>query len=135
MGAGVWARDSNGHCLAWLAHRIPRPGDGELAEDWAAREAIQLALHQGWRHVILEGDCVNLICKLAGRKGDLSPIGPLIFDILCFACNFLSCHFNWVRRSGNAVARFLAQTATGVEEGDSVIPYSVLGLLSLDNRE
>ncbi|KAK4394374.1 hypothetical protein Sango_1908200 [Sesamum angolense] len=82
------ARNSKGHCLAWLAHRVPRSGVGEVVEAWAAREAIQLALRHGWRR--------------------------------------------WVRRSGNAVAHFLAQIASGIEEGGYVAPCSVLGLMSLD---
>ncbi|KAL0396039.1 UNVERIFIED_CONTAM: Retrovirus-related Pol polyprotein from transposon RE1 [Sesamum calycinum] len=32
MGVGVVARNSQGQCLAWMAHRVPRAGDGELAE-------------------------------------------------------------------------------------------------------
>ncbi|KAL0320364.1 UNVERIFIED_CONTAM: hypothetical protein Sradi_5297900 [Sesamum radiatum] len=48
MGVGVVVRDLNGHFLAWLAHKVSYSKDGELAEAWAAREAIQLALRQGW---------------------------------------------------------------------------------------
>ncbi|KAK4410308.1 hypothetical protein Sango_0103800 [Sesamum angolense] len=101
-------------------------------EAWATREAIQFALWRGWYHVVLEGDCRTLIQKLAAGQGDLSLTGPLIFDILCFAGCFSSCHFSWIKRSGNGVAHFLTQTATGCVEGDSNVPSSVLGLLSSD---
>ncbi|KAL0359843.1 UNVERIFIED_CONTAM: hypothetical protein Sangu_0833700 [Sesamum angustifolium] len=84
MGVGAVARDSRGHCLAWLTHRIPRPGVGEVAEAWAAREAIQLALRHGWCRVVFEGDCVSLIRKLVNQQRDLSIVGPLVSDILYF---------------------------------------------------
>ncbi|KAL0403885.1 UNVERIFIED_CONTAM: putative mitochondrial protein [Sesamum radiatum] len=81
---------------------------GELAEAWVAREAIQLDVRYGWRRVILEGDCAVLIRKLGSRTEDLSPLGPLVNDILGFSNSFLSCQFSWIPRLGNGVAHFLA---------------------------
>ncbi|KAL0399727.1 UNVERIFIED_CONTAM: putative mitochondrial protein [Sesamum radiatum] len=132
MGIGVIARDSQGQCVAWMTHRIRRAGFGELAESWAAREAIQFALRRGWRRVVLEGDCLNLIRKLNAGQGDLSFTGPLVLDIQYFAAKFSSCQFSWIKRSGNSVVHFLAQTANGYVEGGSIVPPSVLGLLSSD---
>ncbi|KAL0374065.1 UNVERIFIED_CONTAM: hypothetical protein Sradi_3322200 [Sesamum radiatum] len=93
MGVGAVARDSDGHCLAWLAHRVSCSEFGELAEAWAAREAIQLALRKGWRLVVLEGNCAGLIQKLDIRLEDLSVIGPSVADIRLLARQFLSCRF------------------------------------------
>ncbi|KAL0289852.1 UNVERIFIED_CONTAM: putative mitochondrial protein [Sesamum angustifolium] len=36
MGVGMVARDATGLGLAWLSLRVPRAGDGEMAEAWAA---------------------------------------------------------------------------------------------------
>ncbi|KAL0308895.1 UNVERIFIED_CONTAM: hypothetical protein Sradi_5831800 [Sesamum radiatum] len=135
IGVGAVARDSRGHCLAWLTHRVPGSGVGEVAVAWVAREAIQLALRHGWRRVVLEGEYVSLIRKLENQQRDLSSIGLLVSNILYFASHFSSCQFSWVRRSGNAVAHFLAQIVSGIEERGSVAPCSVLGLMSLDIGE
>ncbi|KAL0361676.1 UNVERIFIED_CONTAM: putative mitochondrial protein [Sesamum radiatum] len=132
MGIGVIARDSQGQCVAWMTHRIRRAGFGELAETWAAWEAIQFALRRGWRRVVVEGDCLNLIRKLNAGQGDLSLTGPLVLDIQYFAAKFSSCQFSWIKRSGNSVAHFLAQSANGYVEGGSIVPPSVFGLLSSD---
>ncbi|KAL0367965.1 UNVERIFIED_CONTAM: hypothetical protein Scaly_1015400 [Sesamum calycinum] len=132
MGIGVVARNPQGQCTAWLAQHVNHVGDGESAEAWAAREAIQLAVQKDWRSVVIEGDCAPLIQKLDSRVRDFSSIGPIVYEILSFVECFLHCHFNWVQRSGNEVAHFLAQTTTSYVEGDSIVPPSVLDLLSAD---
>ncbi|KAL0443983.1 UNVERIFIED_CONTAM: hypothetical protein Slati_2121000 [Sesamum latifolium] len=47
MGIGVVARDEYGSCIAWISHSLNKVRHGELAEAWAAVEAIQLATRQG----------------------------------------------------------------------------------------
>ncbi|KAK4394012.1 hypothetical protein Sango_1872000 [Sesamum angolense] len=132
MGIGAVARNPQGQCTTWLAQHVNHVGDGELAETWAAREAIQLAVRKDWRSVVIEGDCAPLIQKLCSGVRYFSSIGPIVYEILSFVECLLHCHFNWVQRSGNEVAHFLAQTTTSYVEGDSVVPPSVLGLLSAD---
>ncbi|KAL0410148.1 UNVERIFIED_CONTAM: hypothetical protein Slati_3604500 [Sesamum latifolium] len=56
MGIGIIARDERGRVLAWVSRRIEKKIHSEMAEAWAAREAIQLAIRHGWSSVILEWD-------------------------------------------------------------------------------
>ncbi|KAL0357534.1 UNVERIFIED_CONTAM: putative mitochondrial protein [Sesamum calycinum] len=132
IGVGIVARDSQGRCIAWLSHRVIRAGSGEMAEAWAAREAIQLAVRKGWRKVVIEGDCAPLIKKLADIIRDSSSLDPVVADILKYADNFHLCLFSWVKPSGNAVAHHLAQSAVSREEGISVVSPTILDLLSAD---
>ncbi|KAL0365727.1 UNVERIFIED_CONTAM: hypothetical protein Sangu_0670300 [Sesamum angustifolium] len=132
IGVGIVARDSQGQCMAWLSHRVFCAGNGELAEAWAAQEAIQLAVRKGWRKVVIEGDCASLIKKLADSIRDSSLLDPLVADILRYADNFHLCLFSWVKRSGNAVAHHLAQSVVGHVEGISIVFPTMLDLLSAD---
>ncbi|KAL0423347.1 UNVERIFIED_CONTAM: putative mitochondrial protein [Sesamum radiatum] len=135
MGVGVVARDATGLGLAWLSLRVPRAGDGEMAEAWAAPEALQLALRRGWSSVVLEGDNTNLMRKLEARERDFSPIGPIVFDINYLADKFLVVHFSLIRRIGNAITHFFARSAFISIEGGSVVPPAALRLLTLDSHE
>ncbi|KAL0352330.1 UNVERIFIED_CONTAM: hypothetical protein Scaly_1621700 [Sesamum calycinum] len=90
LGAGVVARDKNGACVAWLSRRFDRLGNAEIAEAMAAKEAIHLAVQRGWRSIIIEGDCANLIHKLQASEPDYSVTGPIVMDIQEAASNFLS---------------------------------------------
>ncbi|KAL0349669.1 UNVERIFIED_CONTAM: hypothetical protein Sradi_4116100 [Sesamum radiatum] len=108
MGVGVVARNVNGACMAWVSRRVVRPGDGEMAEAVALREAVQLATRKGWRSVIFEGDCANLIKKLCAPGRDFSSIEPIIVDIHVLASQFLACCFSLVKRSGNVLPHSFA---------------------------
>ncbi|KAL0456240.1 UNVERIFIED_CONTAM: hypothetical protein Slati_0963200 [Sesamum latifolium] len=132
MGVGVVARDVSGQCVAWLSRCLCWTGNGELAEAWAAREAVLLALRRGWRSVMVEGDCENLIRKLYARNRDLSPVGPIVTDVLHLSNHFQSCSFLLVKHSSNVVAHFFAKSAQGSVEGDSNIPPTAVHRVSLD---
>ncbi|KAL0285140.1 UNVERIFIED_CONTAM: hypothetical protein Sangu_2792800 [Sesamum angustifolium] len=132
IGVRAVARDSQGQCMAWLAQRVIRAGDGELAEAWVAREAVQLDVRKGWRKVVIEGDCASLIHKLADSIRDFSHLDPIVADILIYAENFHFCLFSWVKRSGNVVAHHLAHSTVGRVEGISVVSPTMLGLLLAD---
>ncbi|KAK4415272.1 hypothetical protein Salat_2634500 [Sesamum alatum] len=132
MGVGVIARDAPGQCVAWMVRRVCRVGSGEVAEALAAREGILLAHRQGWHSVIVEGDCSILIHKLQTAARDRSTIGPLVTDILYLAEFFQVCSFQFVRRAGNGVAHYLAQSARDFVEGTSVLSPAVASLVTSD---
>ncbi|KAL0385588.1 UNVERIFIED_CONTAM: putative mitochondrial protein [Sesamum radiatum] len=96
--------------LEWL-------GDAEIAEAIAMRQAIHLVLRQGWSMIIIEEDWATLIHKLQASEWDLSVVGPIIMDIWELASCFRSCSFQFVKRSCNAVAHYLAQVARVSAEG------------------
>ncbi|KAL0413245.1 UNVERIFIED_CONTAM: putative mitochondrial protein [Sesamum radiatum] len=106
-GIGVVARDSRGICLAWASHRVCHRADGELAEELAARRAMELASRNHWDSIILESDSANLISKLNSDAHDSSSIGPIIWDIRCLSSKFRYCSFIFAKRLCNSVAHAL----------------------------
>ncbi|KAL0295204.1 UNVERIFIED_CONTAM: hypothetical protein Sradi_6846800 [Sesamum radiatum] len=77
MGLGIVALDATGSCLAWMSIRLHRAANGEMAEAWAAWEAVILVQRSGWRSVVLEGDCLMLCQKLTAGVRDFSPLALL----------------------------------------------------------
>ncbi|KAL0462102.1 UNVERIFIED_CONTAM: putative ribonuclease H protein [Sesamum latifolium] len=119
FGLGVIARDSAGSCLAWSSIRLQHRGPAELAEAFAAREAIRVAHLRQWRRVILEGDCNSLIQKLSSATSDFSISSSVVEDVCLLSTMFASVSFSFVLRSGNSAADLLAKRAL-IQEGDSV---------------
>ncbi|KAK4400325.1 hypothetical protein Sango_1138600 [Sesamum angolense] len=81
LGIGVATRNAEGRCLACLSLKLDRKGSADMAETFAAREAVRLAIRQQWKQVILEGDCSLLLAKLSSEQQDFSDISSLVFDI------------------------------------------------------
>ncbi|KAL0370750.1 UNVERIFIED_CONTAM: hypothetical protein Sangu_0393100 [Sesamum angustifolium] len=125
LGVGMFARGNAGECLAWILKKLYILGDGEMAEELAARNAVLLAIRKEWPLVIFEGDCDVVISKILSPKSDISVIGPKVIDIRLFISGFHSCSFQFVSRAWNVVAHTLAQSTTGSLEGDSVFPPAV----------
>ncbi|KAL0449788.1 UNVERIFIED_CONTAM: putative ribonuclease H protein [Sesamum latifolium] len=132
LGLGIIARDAVGSCLAWLSVRLNRGGSAELAEVFAAREAICLAQKYQWHQVILEGDCSSVLDKLFEARPNFSISSPLIADTrsLCSLLNSVS--FSHVLRSGNVAADFLASSALN-QVGDSSLLPPGLSAVILDD--
>ncbi|KAJ8431091.1 hypothetical protein Cgig2_007507 [Carnegiea gigantea] len=107
-GLGVVARDSEGE---WL-RRLLRKGKvflgSEVEDALACVYALQRAQRQGFRNVIMEGDCLSLISKLKKKQHLASEISLLIDDILRLSSHFEFCAFTFVKREGNKVAYTLA---------------------------
>ncbi|KAL0374642.1 UNVERIFIED_CONTAM: putative mitochondrial protein [Sesamum radiatum] len=122
MGIGVVARDSEGKCLAWLSLTLDRKGSAEMAEAYAAREAICLAIRHQWTRVILEGDCSSLLSKISSEQQDFSDVSPLVYDIRHLACCFESIFCSFTLRSGNAAADLLAKLAMNLEGNSLLLP-------------
>ncbi|KAL0355208.1 UNVERIFIED_CONTAM: hypothetical protein Sradi_3967700 [Sesamum radiatum] len=49
LGIGVIARNMEERCLAWLSLKLDRKSSVEMAEAFAAQEAVQVAIRQQWR--------------------------------------------------------------------------------------
>ncbi|KAL0461471.1 UNVERIFIED_CONTAM: hypothetical protein Slati_0034700 [Sesamum latifolium] len=99
LGIGVVARNDAGRCLAWASLKLDRGGVAEMAEAYAAREAVRLAIRHHWRWVIFEGDCESLLLKLSSAQQDCSLVSPLVYDT-CFlslqvVCFVFSCSSSW----------------------------------------
>ncbi|KAL0292492.1 UNVERIFIED_CONTAM: hypothetical protein Sradi_6986500 [Sesamum radiatum] len=130
LGIGVVARNAAGLCLAWASLRFDRGGTAEIAEAYAAREAVRLAIRHRWRWVVFEGDCESLLLKLSAAQQDCSLISPLVYDTWFLSRQLESISFSLVRRAGNSAADFLAKHALNLTGDGSWLPHgfaSVLG--------
>ncbi|KAL0424122.1 UNVERIFIED_CONTAM: hypothetical protein Sradi_0947000 [Sesamum radiatum] len=90
-----------------------------MAEGFAARETISLALRRRWKQVILEGDSSTLLHKLGSSDMELSVISPLVADIHSLSSQFESVSFSLISRVCNSAADLLARLALN-QSGDSV---------------
>ncbi|KAL0459962.1 UNVERIFIED_CONTAM: putative mitochondrial protein [Sesamum latifolium] len=110
------------HSSSWQAPPsdwIAAPRSSELAEAFAAREAIRVAHLRQWRCVILEGDCNSLIRKLSSTTSDFSISSSVVEDVRLLSTMFAYVSFSFVLRSGNSAVDLLAKRALN-QEGDSV---------------
>ncbi|KAK4413834.1 hypothetical protein Salat_2796200 [Sesamum alatum] len=83
----------------------------EHVELLAASAAVDLAREKEWLHVIIEGDCLSIINKLATDGKDFSVLGNLVDDIKKKASHFSSCQFSFTKREANSAAHRLARAA------------------------
>ncbi|KAG8388125.1 hypothetical protein BUALT_Bualt02G0093200 [Buddleja alternifolia] len=117
IGTGVIARNENGHYVGWLSKFFSAIHDPKRAEALAAHEAMELSIRMGWREIILEEDCLQVISKLRSPNTNSSFISSLVSDIKCLVSNFICVSFSHVKRAGNRVAHSLARLATSSHEG------------------
>ncbi|KAL0298063.1 UNVERIFIED_CONTAM: hypothetical protein Sangu_3163900 [Sesamum angustifolium] len=122
------AHNARGVCVAWLSLHLTRGGSAEIAEAFAAREAIRLALQHRWPRVILEADSSNLLHKLSSNQLDLSAISILIADVLFLSSFFTSIFFFFFSemfRQLNSTADFLAGWASNQAGDASFLPLGL----------
>ncbi|KAL0453606.1 UNVERIFIED_CONTAM: hypothetical protein Slati_1338700 [Sesamum latifolium] len=117
MGAGIVARNSEGVCLAWRTRHFLYNSAADLAEALAAREAASLAIQRGWKSIILEGDCKNIIARLNSNDMDLSILGPIVDDIRKLMRSIPCCKAEFVPRECNSLAHNLARKAKANLDG------------------
>ncbi|KAL0431961.1 UNVERIFIED_CONTAM: putative mitochondrial protein [Sesamum radiatum] len=132
LGIGVIARDTMGHCLAWLSKTLDKIGTAEMAEAFATREALQFAIRKQWQRWVLEGDFSSLLAKLSVDNQDFSDIRPLVLDIRALSLHFESIFCSFVLRSGNSAADFLARRALNLEGDASSLPPGLNDVLHSD---
>lgn len=100
------ARDSSGDCLWWFRRCIasrPTPVDGEAL---SAYHGFSLARDRGWRTVIIESDCLQLVNALSIGEPSLASFGAVAESCLKLCFQYLS--FNFTRRTGNVLAHRIA---------------------------
>ncbi|XP_071901202.1 uncharacterized protein [Coffea arabica] len=109
-GWGVVARDWQGKVLkAWA---IPNRScsNPKLEESMALRAAMLLAKQQGWKKVVFESDCLQMVEEI--NKEQLYEIGSVVLDdIRELRTNFYECCFTFTRRVNNFVSHRLAKLA------------------------
>ncbi|KAE8667347.1 hypothetical protein F3Y22_tig00112411pilonHSYRG00033 [Hibiscus syriacus] len=112
---GVVARDSQGMVIAGLAKMINPPSSAESAEVAAFTEGIKLAIENGWNRVIIEGDAISIVNRLAnkrtGKIQDFSTIGLLLNEARLLLSRAPTFKVHYVSREANRVAHTLAHWA------------------------
>ncbi|XP_057423606.1 uncharacterized protein LOC130717403 [Lotus japonicus] len=133
-GLGMIARNHQGDIMA-AATSYPVPiFSSLLAEACGLRWTMQLATELGFRRVCLETDCLQLFQWWQKEAVGRSYLDNIIRDCRSYVSFFDLFSLSFVRRSGNAVADFLARNASTyadcvwVEEA----PDAVIGLINLD---
>lgn len=105
----VVVRDEGGSCLWWKTRRLAGQPSAVVGEARAALEGVRLALEKGWREVILEGDCAQIIAAVQSRVQDsLLPFGLLVSEVILISSSFHDFSCSFVKRTGNRLAHALA---------------------------
>lgn len=113
VGCGGVMRDYRGAVLGTTCLVVEGYYDIDVAEAFAARQAMQVSLDGGMNRLIMESDCLKLISHLKRGVIESSSFGFLVADILDLSkqCLFFSCQH--VKRVGNQVAHKLAHISKG----------------------
>ncbi|KAE8681947.1 hypothetical protein F3Y22_tig00111280pilonHSYRG00084 [Hibiscus syriacus] len=64
---GIVARDSYGMVLGGMTRQVELPNMAESTEVYAFTQGIRLAVENGWSNVIIEGDAISVVNRLANR--------------------------------------------------------------------
>ncbi|KAE8687139.1 hypothetical protein F3Y22_tig00111022pilonHSYRG00109 [Hibiscus syriacus] len=112
---GVVARDSYGMVIGGLAKKIEPPFSAESSEAAAFTKGIRLASENGWNKVVIEGDAISIVHRLAnqvtGKIQDFSTIGLLLNEARQMLVRFPTIKVHYVCREANRVAHSLAHLA------------------------
>lgn len=106
---GCVARDHTGVCRRWTVRRARGLVSPEVAEAYAAREAMVMAKDMGWTKVHFEGDCLVVVNALKDRNEE--SFRP--YRVIVSACQELLSDFDFfyasfIRRTGNCLAHAFA---------------------------
>ena len=80
-GGGVVLRDHGGAFRGGARAFLPSTSDPQLLELMASRQAMQLAIQQGFQKVHLELDSKEVVAMLNGSSKNLPAVGPLIDEV------------------------------------------------------
>lgn len=123
MRVSMVARNSDGERLWWSKRSIvgcPTPVDGEAL---AFHHGLQIAHHHGWRKIIAESDCLQLISKLSRSSRSLASYGAILDSCYVLKDFFHDVNFQFIRRSGNVLAHRIATNwVIPCSEGLSLLP-------------
>ena len=135
-GWGMIARDCLGNALGAWAVPNTSCSSAKQEEALALRSAMLMAKQQGWRRVVFESDCKQLIDSINKGDGD-TVIATILLDIVSLKSNFYDSCFSFTRRMNNSVSHSLAKltlSLDGPAEWKFVFPAWLLELLQADCR-
>ncbi|XP_074290113.1 uncharacterized protein LOC141616852 [Silene latifolia] len=109
-GMGWCLLDDNG-TLRNSAHTRSFASSVLHAEGYATFRALRWALDEGYLHVRLVTDCLNLVLQVAGAEKPIASIKCIIKDIKSIVSLFHCCSLSFCPRGVNRIAHNLAQGA------------------------
>ncbi|XP_074283564.1 uncharacterized protein LOC141608111 [Silene latifolia] len=109
-GMGWCLLDDNG-TLRNTAHARSFASSALHVEGHAAFMALKWVLNEGYLHVRLVRDCLNLVLQAAGAEKPIASINCIIQDIKSIASHFHCCSLSFCPRGVNRIAHNLAQGA------------------------
>jgi hypothetical protein len=116
IGMGILARDHDGQVIAAMCSSKPFLLDPVSAEAFAAWRMAGFCGSLGARHIVVEGDALEIVHALRKDSACWGRYGNLVDD----AKNLLNSIDKWevqhVKRSGNEAAHRLAKLALSIRE-------------------
>nr|XP_027120699.1 uncharacterized protein LOC113737717 [Coffea arabica] len=114
-GWGMVARDWQGMMLGAWAVPSSTCSNPKQEESMALRMALRMAQLKGWKKVVCEVDCLQVVDEL--NREDNDRIGSVVIeDIRVLKKNFDECCFTFTRRVNNFVSHTLAKLAICLED-------------------
>ncbi|KAM6569095.1 hypothetical protein CsatB_017080 [Cannabis sativa] len=111
FGAGMVARTSAGALLEARQTSFSGVVAPIMAEAVGIKETLNWIKSKGWRDVIVETDCLNVVNDINSNKPMISPYGFVIHDCKALLVDLLSVSIVFVKRSANKVAHALARNS------------------------
>ncbi|XP_074305815.1 uncharacterized protein LOC141641036 [Silene latifolia] len=109
-GMGWCLLDGNG-TLRTTAHARTFASSALHAEGHAAIMTLKWALDEGYLHIRLFTDCLNLVMQVAAAEKAIASISCIIQDLKSIASRFHCCSLSYCPRGVNKIAHNLAQKA------------------------
>ncbi|XP_021774242.1 uncharacterized protein LOC110738174 [Chenopodium quinoa] len=107
-GFGAVARDCEGNVLGCAAYQCKETWEAKIAEAKVIVLGMNWAIEMGFKNVVVESDCLQLIQALRkGSKGQ-SNFHLILDDVLSLCSSFDFISWSFVKCSGNKVAHTLA---------------------------
>lgn len=116
FGLGMVVRDEVGDVLMSAGSSCQAEGDPLHAEAKAMFFGFKYAFDVGFRSIVMESDCANLVQLAMGKTRVRTRTQVIVDDILALAPNFEYCLFVFAIRSCNRVAHSIAKSSLTLEE-------------------
>lgn len=92
------ALKTNGDVIYAYGSPIPLVGKAIIAEAWAIRKVIQLAVKYGWKNIDILSDSLTMVQMLNGRSGPSWVVNTLCEDIWALQQHLSDVSFKYLSR-------------------------------------
>ena len=104
-------RDAKGLVLASCAKEMHQPYKAAVIESLEIATVLPFATNLGFRHVVLEGDLMDIIQALRENAESLTLTGLLLEDMRMLSQNFEQLLYSRIKKEGNFVVHNLTKYA------------------------